>query len=105
MDALTNDFFRMKGLKSYDAFLGMYMQRPLLHALTHEAVIDHARATSVEAELEPTILQVLQNRTPNDALRDCILLVVQASAARNLAGRLASSLTRDAAFVGAFSGS
>jgi hypothetical protein len=104
MTALVNDFMRVKGPKNYDRFLDMYLQRPLLDAAMGGVVSEHAAAIGIEADSITAILTMLQGLTPSDALRDCMLLVMQAAAARNFAVRLASSLNNDAAFRGAFVG-
>ncbi|MHB1562113.1 MAG: hypothetical protein ACYC61_32095, partial [Isosphaeraceae bacterium] len=104
LSALTATYMRERGPKTYEKFFDMYMRRPVLDAALLEIAREHAAAIGIGEDAAGQALSDLQALTPTDSMQDCIELLLQSVAARNLPGRLASSLNNDPTFAAAFAG-
>jgi hypothetical protein len=74
----------------------MYMCRPVVYNGLLPATGERASATGMSAEHMNAFMASTQGITPNPAMCDCMCLILQAAASRNLADRLAKRLDNDA---------
>ena len=95
---LGEDFIKARGKKDYPAFLAIYSARPIVDGGLLAAIRDHASAVGVPAEHLDALIASTEEIAPTLPMQDCIRLLLQAAAAKNLANRLASRLDNDAGF-------